>query len=78
MWHPQPRTLAKSPQRMRRPAGGAHPRAAQQWVRERMVDPERRIGPRHFRAEHLRFYLSDWIERLTGARLFEFRNYEIV
>jgi len=61
-----------------KPFTGVHPRAAQHWVRERMVDPERRIGPRHFRAEHLRFYLSDWIERLTGARLFEFRNYQLV
>ena len=37
-----------------------------------------RDGPRRFKAEHLRFYLSDWVERLTGARLFEFRNYELV
>lgn len=57
---------------------GPHPRAAAEWVRERMVDPERRIGPWHFRAEHLRFYASDWIERLTGVRLFEFRNYQLV
>lgn len=57
---------------------GAHPRAAREWVAERMHDPERIIGPRAFRAEHLRFYLSDWIERLTGARLFEFRNYRVV
>ena len=54
---------------------GGHPRAAQAWVQDRAVDPERRIGPRHFKLEHLRFYLSDLIERLTGARLFEFRNY---
>jgi len=33
------------------------------------------VGPRHFRREHLRLYLSDWIERLTGARVFEYRNY---
>jgi hypothetical protein len=57
---------------------GSHPRVAQDWVRERMVDPERRIGPWQFKAEHLRFYASDWIEGVTGARLFEFRNYEIV
>lgn len=57
---------------------GSHPRVAQAWVRERLVDPERRIGPWQFKAEHLRFYASDWIERLTGARLFEFRNYEVV
>ncbi|HMA40421.1 MAG TPA: hypothetical protein VKP10_10105 [Gemmatimonadales bacterium] len=61
-----------------KPFTGAHPRAAQEWVRERMVDPERRIGPRHFKPEHLRFYLSDWIERLTGERIFEFRNYQLI
>ena len=57
---------------------GSHPQAAQDWMRERMTDPERRIGPRHFRFEHLRFYLSDWIERITGERIFEFRNYQLV
>lgn len=61
-----------------RPYTAAHPRAAREWVRERMVDPDRRIGPRRFRWEHLRFYVSDWIERLTGERVFEFRNYELV
>ncbi len=57
---------------------GEHPRAAREWVAARAHDPDRIIGPRAFRAEHLRFYLSDWIERLTGARLFEFRNYRVV
>ena len=61
-----------------KPYTGPHPRVAAEWVRERMVDPERRIGPRHFQLEHLRFYASDWIERLTGQRLFEFRNYQLV
>jgi hypothetical protein len=31
-----------------------------------------------FRPEFLRFYVSDMIERLTGARVFEFRNYTLV
>ncbi len=61
-----------------RPFTGEHPRVAREWVAARAHDPERVIGPRHFRLEHLRYYLSDWIERLTGARLFEFRNYEVV
>ncbi|HET9710218.1 MAG TPA: hypothetical protein VFP39_18080 [Gemmatimonadales bacterium] len=61
-----------------KPYTAPHPRAAAEWVQARMIDPERRIGPRHFRAEHLRLYVSDWIERLTGARLFEFRNYQLV
>jgi hypothetical protein len=57
---------------------GTHPIAAREWIAERSHDPERQIGPRHFKFEHLRYYLSDWIERLTGARVFEFRNYQIV
>jgi hypothetical protein len=61
-----------------KPFTGSHPRAVQDWVRERRIDPERKIGPRQFKPEHLRFYLSDWIERLTGERVFEFRNYRLV
>ena len=61
-----------------RPFTAQHPRAARAWVAERAHDPERIIGPRRFRPAHLRFYVSDWIERLTGARLFEFRNYVVV
>ncbi len=57
---------------------GTHPAAAGDWIAPRAHDPERVIGPRRFKLEHLRFYLSDGIERLTGARLFEFRNYELV
>ncbi|HEV8266334.1 MAG TPA: hypothetical protein VGQ06_15405 [Gemmatimonadales bacterium] len=61
-----------------RPFTGTHPQAAHDWVAPRAHDPERIIGPRHFKLEHLRFYLSDWIERLTGRRVFEFRNYQLV
>ncbi|HXF96873.1 MAG TPA: hypothetical protein VNI61_12310 [Gemmatimonadales bacterium] len=61
-----------------RPFRGEHPLAARAWVAQRAHDPERIIGPRRFKLEHLRFYASDWIERLTGARVFEFRNYVVV
>ena len=57
---------------------GTHPAAAREWIAARTHDPERVIGPRHFKPEHARFYVSDWIERLTGARVFEFRNYVVV
>lgn len=57
---------------------GTHPAAARGWIAERSHDPERVIGPARFKPEHVRFYISDWIERLTGARVFEFRNYEVV
>ena len=57
---------------------GTHPTVVREWVDQRRYDPERRVEPPHFRPEHLRFYASDAIERLTGARVFEFRNYELV
>ena len=57
---------------------GTHPAVAQRWVEARQVDPERVIGPRKFRWRFLRYYISTAIERLTGARIFEFRNYEII
>ncbi|MGI9039545.1 MAG: hypothetical protein ACR2HK_00270 [Gemmatimonadales bacterium] len=57
---------------------GTHPAAVREWVEARRNDPERRIEPAAFRPEHLRLYVSDAIERLTGARVFEFRNYTLV
>lgn len=61
-----------------KPFTGTHPAAAREWIGPRAHDPERVIGPVKLKPEHLRFYISDWIERLTGARVFEFRNYELV
>ena len=60
------------------PFAGVHPRAARTWIAERAHDAERVVGPRRLKPGHVRFYISDWIERLTGARVFEFRNYELV
>jgi hypothetical protein len=57
---------------------GTHPKAARDWVEARRHDAERRVERPRFQAEHLRFYASDLIERVTGARVFEFRNYELV
>ncbi len=58
--------------------GETHPAVAREWIEARNFDPERVIGPRRFRWRFLRYYISTAIERLTGARVFEFRNYEIV
>lgn len=57
---------------------GAHPAVAHEWIAARRHDAERRIEPPRFEPEHLRFYASDAIERVTGARVFEFRNYRLV
>jgi hypothetical protein len=57
---------------------GTHPAAAREWVAARRLDPERVVEPRRFRWQFLRYYISAAIERLTGVRLFEFRNYKIV
>jgi hypothetical protein len=59
-----------------RPFIGSHPRAGESWIAARRATAGAAArGPRHFRLGHVRLYLSDWIERLTGARLFEYRNY---
>ena len=58
--------------------GGAHPAAARRWIEARHYDPARVIAPRRFHWRFLRYYVSGAIERLTGVRVFEFRNYEIV
>ena len=57
---------------------GSHPAVAQAWIAPRRQDPERVIAPRQFRWRFLRYYVSGAIERLTGVRVFEFRNYTLV
>ena len=61
-----------------RPFTGTHPAVARHWIEERKIDPERVIAPPRFRWRFLRYYISGAIERLTGMRVFEFRNYKIV
>ncbi len=60
------------------PFTGEHPAVARDWVAGHTADGTRRIAPPRFRPEHLRFYFSNIIERLTGERVFEFRNYKLV
>ena len=61
-----------------RPFRGDHPAVARDWVERHRHDPDRRIAPPRFRPSHLRFLASDAIERLTGWRPFEYRNYRLV
>ena len=61
-----------------RPFTGTHPEVVAEWVASRGDDPGRVVTPPFFALEHLRFYASDLIERLTGLRPFEFRNYTLV
>jgi hypothetical protein len=61
-----------------RPYHDPHPAVAREWIEPRRLDPERVIAPRRFRWRFLRYYVSAAIERLTGVRVFEFRNYTIV
>jgi hypothetical protein len=58
---------------------GDHPAAARAWIASCAKQPSVEIEPApRFKPAHLRYYVSDWIERLTGARAFEFRNYTLV
>ncbi|HEU5041968.1 MAG TPA: hypothetical protein VFT84_14150 [Gemmatimonadales bacterium] len=60
------------------PFTATHPTVAREWIEARRADPDRLIAPRRFRWRFVRYYISGWIERLTGVRVFEFRNYELV
>lgn len=60
------------------PFPGAHPAAAREWIAANAREPQPTIEPARFKLAHLRLYVSGWIERLTGVRPFEFRNYEVV
>jgi len=54
----------------------SHPRVAQPWIAARRAAwAESPVRPRRLKFAHVRLYLSDWIERLTGSRPFEYRNY---
>ena len=61
-----------------KPFTGTHPAVARSYIAQRAKDPERVVEPRHFKFNHLRLYASDIIEGLTGARVFEYRNYRLV
>ncbi len=58
---------------------GTHPRAAAEWIAARRAASRgTAFAPRPLRLSDFRFYVSDWIERLTGVRPFEYRNYVLV
>jgi hypothetical protein len=61
-----------------KPFTSSHPSVARAWIEERQHDPARVVAPRRFQWRFLRYYMSAAIERLTGVRVFEFRNYKIV
>jgi len=57
---------------------GQHPAVASSWIATCAQQPPIELEPPRFKAGNVRYYVSDWIERLTGARPFEFRNYTLV
>ena len=57
---------------------GTHPAAAREWIAAREADAEGRVGPPFFHRAFVRYVISGWIERMTGVRVFEFRNYRVV
>ena len=61
-----------------RPFTGSHPAVAREWIAACAQQPPIEIEPPRFKPKNLRYYVSDWIERVTGTRLFEFRNYVVV
>lgn len=57
------------------PYSRPHPAPVAAWVAERSGDGTAEVGPYHFRREWVSFYASMLVERLTGWRPLEFRNY---
>lgn len=57
-----------------RPFTGRHPAVVQEWIESRRSDV-RLIEPVRWQAHHLSFVVSAAIERATGWRPFEYRNY---
>lgn len=61
-----------------RSLGRAHPAVAAPWVESRRRESEGLVGPPAWTGRMRRHAALDWVERMTGARLFEFRNYTVV
>jgi hypothetical protein len=57
-----------------RPFTGRHPVEVGDWIAARRTT-DRLIAPPRFEREHLRLGASNLVERLTGWRPFEYRNY---
>ncbi len=60
-----------------RPFRGEHPVVVREWLAARPA-VERLIAAPRFEREHLRLRASNVVERLTGWRPFEYRNYTLV
>lgn len=60
-----------------RPFTGEHPVVARDWIAARRSG-EALVAPAKFERHHLRLRASSAIERTTGWRPFEFRNYTLV
>ena len=55
---------------------GQHPAVVSDWVRDRAGQGSY-VEPREFRRDHLRIWITMAVERITGWRPFEFRNYRL-
>jgi hypothetical protein len=60
-----------------RPFIGEHPAVAREWIAARN-DRVLAIAPRRLEPHHLRLAASGCIERVTGWRPFEYRNYTVI
>jgi len=60
-----------------KPFTGTHPATAAAYVAAHRDDLQK-VGPKFWTRKFIRIYLSMWLEKLTGWRIWEFRNYTIV
>lgn len=60
------------------PFEGAHPALVREWIAARAAQTTDGIAPYRWRWRFVRYWASMLVERATGWRPFEFRNYERV
>lgn len=57
---------------------GEHPKIMSKWINENRNDLDLNTLKPDFKWKHIRMGVSDMIERVTGHRLGEFKNYKLV
>ena len=60
-----------------RPFKGTHPQVMEKWIRENRSDIDVLKLPYQFKWGHLRLYIADFIEKLTGYRIGEYKNFRL-
>ncbi len=60
------------------PYKGTHPKVMHSWIEKNQNDLTLATLKSNFKFKHIRMAISDFIEKYTGIRLGEFKNYRII